>query len=68
MPGSTSRPAVVDDPDVDAGVRPPGRAELLGVLPGVGRGPADDLAHLGLPVAVEHDGPEALHEAAGGRG
>ena len=67
-PGSTSVPAPSTTLDVDAGVRPPGRAELLGVLPGVGRGPTDDLTDLGLPVAVQHDGAEALHEAArGGR-
>ena len=38
-------------------------ADLLGVLTGVGRGPADDLADLRLPVPVQHHHAEAVGEA-----
>ena len=47
---------------IDAGVRSSDGAELLGVLDRVGRGPADDLADLGLPVPVQHDDAEAVGE------
>ncbi len=45
----------------------PGGAELLGMRPRVGGRPADDLAHLGLAVAVQHRHAEPVHEPARGQ-
>ena len=57
---------LVHHPDVHAGQWSPRRPQLLGVLPGVGGGPADDLPHFGLPVAVQHRHAESIGETAGG--
>ena len=51
------------DPDRDAGMGLADGAELVGVGLGVGRGPPDHLAGLGLAVAVEHEHPELRGEA-----
>jgi hypothetical protein len=65
LPGGRRAATVVDELDLHSGVRPPDRADLLGVGSGVGGGPPDDLADLRLAVAVEHHDAEPIGEAAG---
>ena len=58
---------LVDHRDVHPGMRSPRRAQLLRMLAGVRRRPPDDLAHLGLAVAVQHRHAEPVHEPARGQ-
>ncbi len=51
-----------DDLERNSGMRTADRADLVGVLARVGRSPADDLADLRLPVAVQHDDAELVGE------
>ena len=62
--GRTSRWPSSSDPDVDARVRAADGADLLGVGLGVGRGPPDHLADLGLAVPVEHVDRELARRTA----
>src|SRR5262249_59166521 len=56
--------ALSDQLDLHTGMRPAHGADLLGVGAGVGGGPPDHLADLGLPVSVEHADPETIREPA----
>ena len=63
LPRGQRTVVVADHLDLHAGMRSSDRPELLGMLPGIGRGPADDFADLRLAVPVQHPDLEPVGEA-----